>query len=163
MNTMIRASSRKPLLASNPLIGPPLVGDTWAESADTPGMIDCPAGITLASESVFAAADALVVPTIPTTLSKRTLDQLTEHLAAHPPAPLVLPFISMFDRRKRLQRELVAKLATGSPPLLPTAIPNASVVELMGLERAPLATYAPTSPAAAAFRTLWQDIAQRIW
>ena len=126
-------------------------------------LIDCPAGITLASESVFAAADALVVPTIPTTLSKRTLDQLTEHLAAHPPAPLVLPFISMFDRRKRLQRELVAKLATGSPPPLPTTIPNASVVELMGLERAPLATYAPTSPAAVAFRTLWQDIAQRIW
>ena len=126
-------------------------------------LIDCPAGITLASESVFAAADALVVPTIPTTLSKRTLDQLTEHLAAHPPAPMVLPFISMFDRRKRLQRELVAKLAAGSPAVLPTAIPNASVVELMGLERAPLATYAPSSPAAAAFRNLWQDIAQRIW
>ena len=68
-------------------------------------LIDCPAGITLASESVFTAVDVLLVPTIPTTLSKRTLDQLCEHLAAHPPAPVVLPFVSMFDRRKRLQRE----------------------------------------------------------
>lgn len=126
-------------------------------------LIDCPAGITLASESVFAAADVLLVPTIPTTLSKRTLDQLMEHLAANPPAPMVLPFISMLDRRKRLQRELVAKLAAGTPAPLPTAIPNASVVELMGLERAPLATYAPTSLAATAFRNLWRDIAERIW
>ena len=126
-------------------------------------LIDCPAGITLASESVFAAADVLLVPTIPTTLSKRTLDQLCEHLAAHPPAPAVLPFISMFDRRKRLQRELVAKLAAGRPAPLPTAVPNASVVELMGLERAPVATYAPRSVAATAFRNLWQDIATRLW
>lgn len=126
-------------------------------------LIDCPAGITLASESVFAAADVLLVPTIPTTLSKRTLDQLSEHLDENPPAPLVLPFISMLDRRKRLQRELVAKLMAGQPTPLPTAIPNASVVELMGLERGPLGTYAPTSVAAAAFRNLWNDVAARIW
>ena len=40
-------------------------------------LLDCPPGITLTSESVFDAADALIVPTIPTTLSERTLDQLT--------------------------------------------------------------------------------------
>lgn len=39
-------------------------------------LLDCAPGITLTSESVFAAADALLVPTIPTTLSARTLDQL---------------------------------------------------------------------------------------
>ncbi len=126
-------------------------------------LIDCPAGITLASESVFAAADVLLVPTIPTTLSKRTLDQLCEHLADHPPAPVVMPFVSMFDRRKRLQRELVATLAAGQPAPLPTAIPNTNVVELMGLERAAVATYAPTSTAAVAFRNLWNDIATHIW
>ena len=126
-------------------------------------LIDCPAGITLASESVFAAADVLLVPTIPTTLSKRTLDQLCEHLADHPPAPEVLPFISMFDRRKRLQRELVAELAAGTPRPLPTAIPNASVVELMGLERAPWRPTPRRSVAATAFRDLWRDVAARIW
>ena len=73
--------------------------------------------------------------------------------------PVVLPFVSMFDRRKRLQRELVADARRRSPAPLPTAIPNASVVELMGLERAPVATYAPTSVAATAFRNLWNDIA----
>jgi chromosome partitioning protein len=120
-----------------------------------------PAGLT--SESVFGAADALVVPTIPTTLSERTLDQLTDFLAEHPPAPMVLPFVSMLDRRKRLQRETVAQLLGGNAGFLPTTIPNASVIEQMGIQRSPVAVFAPRSPAALAFERLWGDIAARIW
>jgi cellulose biosynthesis protein BcsQ len=126
-------------------------------------LLDCPPGITLTSESVFGAVDALIVPTIPTTLSERTLDQLTRFLADEPHPPMVLPFASMLDRRKRLQREIVAHLMTDVPGFLPTAIPNASVIEQMGVERAPVAVFAPTSAAAFAFRHLWADIAARIW
>src|ERR1039457_3508907 len=39
--------------------------------------LDCPPSISLLSESVLHAADMLLVPMIPTTLSVRTLDQLT--------------------------------------------------------------------------------------
>jgi chromosome partitioning protein len=126
-------------------------------------LLDCAPGITLTSESVFAAADALLVPTIPTTLSKRMLDQLIHFLADNRPAPTVLPFASMVDRRKRLQRELVAQLMSDTPGFLPTVIPNASVIEKMGIERAPVAVFAPTSAAAMGFRQLWADIAARIW
>jgi chromosome partitioning protein len=126
-------------------------------------LLDCPPGITLTSEAVFGAADALIVPTIPTTLSERTLDQLTDFLADHPPAPMLLPFASMLDRRKRLQRDIVAHLLADIPGFLPTAIPNASVVEQMGIERAPVAVLAPSSTAATAFRKLWADIARRVW
>ena len=125
--------------------------------------LDCAPGITLTSESVFGAADALIVPTIPTTLSERTLSQLTDFLADHPPAPMLLSFASMVDRRKRLQRDLVAHLMRDIPGFLPTAIPNASVIEQMGVERAPVAMFAPSSAAASAFRQLWADIAARIW
>ena len=38
--------------------------------------VDCAPGISLTSEAVFGAADVLAVPTIPTTLSVRTLTQL---------------------------------------------------------------------------------------
>jgi hypothetical protein len=62
-----------------------------------------------------------------------------------------------------LQRELAVALAADTPGFLPTAIPNASIIERMGIERAPLATYAPTSAAAAAFANLWGDIAERLW
>ncbi len=126
-------------------------------------LLDCAPGITLASESVFTAADALIVPTIPTTLSERTLDQLTRFLADQPRSPMLLPFASMLDRRKRLQREIVAHLMSDIPGFLPTAIPNASVIEQMGVERAPVAVFAPASAAAFAFRHLWADIAARIW
>ena len=36
-------------------------------------VLDCPPSISLVSESVFEAADALLIPLIPTTLSVRTL------------------------------------------------------------------------------------------
>lgn len=126
-------------------------------------MLDCPPSISLASESVFGAADALLVPTIPTTLSSRTLEQLTGFLASWERRPLVLPYLSMVDRRKKLQRELAAWLIAEWPTLLPTAIPNASVVERMGIERSPVGAFAPDSPAARAFRQLWSDIAARLW
>ncbi len=126
-------------------------------------ILDCAPGITLTSESVFTAADALLVPTIPTTLSRRTLDQLTRFFEDHPPSPMVLPFASMVDRRKRLQRDLVEQMMAEIPGILPTAIPNASVIEQMGVERAPVAVFAPTRPATFAFRQLWGDIAARIW
>jgi chromosome partitioning protein len=126
-------------------------------------ILDCPPGATLTSESIIAAVDALLVPTIPTTLSRRTLDQLSAFVADGPARPLVLPFASMVDRRKTLHRQLIAELAVVNPPMLPTMIPNASVIEHMGVERQPVAVYAPTSPSAEAFAQLWSDIAVRLW
>jgi chromosome partitioning protein len=133
------------------------------ESRYDVAILDCPPGVTLSSESVFVAVDALLVPTIPTPLSKRTLDQLNDFLADLPSSPAVLPFVSMVDRRKRLQREFVATLLADSHHFLATIIPNAAVVEQMGLQRAPVATYAPTSAGAIAFRQLWAEIAARLW
>jgi len=126
-------------------------------------ILDCPPGVTLASESVFGAVDAVLVPTIPTTLSRRTLDQLLEFLAARPSSPSVLPFASMVDRRKSLHRDVMAALAEAPAGLLPRAIPTSSAVERMGVQRAPLAVTAPRSAAAAAFRDLWSDVAARLW
>ena len=126
-------------------------------------ILDCPPGITLTSESVFAAADALLVPTIPTPLSERTLDQLSKFLGDHPAPPAVLPFASIVDRRKKLQREIADGLAARGCGFLPTAIPNASAFERMGVAQAPIATYAPNSPAAMAYRHLWSDVLQRLW
>ena len=126
-------------------------------------ILDCPPGITLTSESVFSAADALLVPTIPTPLSKRTLDQLSEFLSHQAAPPAILPFASIVDRRKKLQRDIADLLAAQTCGFLPTVIPNASALERMGVEQAPIATYAPNSPAAIAFRHLWSDVLARLW
>ena len=69
--------------------------------------LDCPPSISLVSEGVFVAADVLLVPTIPTTLSLRTLHQLQQHLRARSTDRLqILPFFCMVDRRKKLHRQL---------------------------------------------------------
>ena len=123
--------------------------------------LDCAPGITLASESVFHAATALLVPTIPTTLSLRTLDQLLRYLKREGPKGVrVLPFYSMLDARKSLQRR-ICEATAHTPGFLTTRIPYASLVEQMGERRAPLPAYAPASPASRAFDALWQEIEAR--
>lgn len=126
-------------------------------------ILDCPPSISLASESVFGAADALLVPVIPTTLSSRTLQQLADFLAGQASAPVLLPYFSMVDARKRLHKDVMLAMRAEWPDLLATAIPNASAVERMGPQRAPIAAYAPTSPAAVAFDRLWAEVADRLW
>ena len=44
-------------------------------------VLDCPPGMSLVSENVMHAADALVVPLLPTPLSARMLEQLLEFIA----------------------------------------------------------------------------------
>ncbi len=125
--------------------------------------LDCPPSISLVSESVFHAADALVIPLIPTTLSLRTYRQLLGHLEDTGLDRLTLaPFFSMADRRKRLHRETMAELRARDPRILAADIPYASAVELMGERRAPVTAYAPTSPAARAYGALWQELHGRL-
>lgn len=129
-------------------------------------LLDCPPGVTLASEGVMAAVDALVVPVVPSTLSHRTLDQLGEVIAGlrseGVPTPDVWPFASMVDRRRALHRQVMEALAA-RPGSLTTAVPASSVVERMGLERAAVRSYAPRHAATAAFAALWSEIAARLW
>ena len=130
-----------------PLQGVASVLEQLADDYDL-AILDCAPSISLVSESVFTAADLLLVPLIPSTLSARTYEQLQAFLASGPqPAPEVLAFFSMVDRRKKLHKELMAEL-----PAAAAAIPSASAVELMGVRRAPLVTTQPRHPAAARVR-----------
>jgi chromosome partitioning protein len=122
-------------------------------------VLDCPPSISLVSENVFLAADALVVPLIPTTLSLRTLDQLTKFVKVNGLKHLkVLPFFSMVDRRKSLHREVVATLHEQYPGILATQIPSATEVERMGVHREVVAEFAPASRVAKAYEALWDEV-----
>jgi chromosome partitioning protein len=124
--------------------------------------LDCPPSISLVSEGVFVAADVLLVPTIPTTLSLRTLHQLQQHLRERATDRLqILPFFCMVDRRKKLHRQLTDSPGEIAAPLLKTEIPYSSVVEQMGIRRAPAFTYAGGSHAARAYRDLWEEIREQ--
>jgi cellulose biosynthesis protein BcsQ len=124
--------------------------------------LDCPPSISLVSENVLHAADTLLVPLIPTTLSVRTLDQLTEFVAAFEGRrPDIRAFFSMADRRKKLHREIIEDLSTKRGGVSPTPIPALSVIEQMSAERSPVTAFAPRSRAAHAYRTLWNELRPR--
>ena len=121
--------------------------------------LDCPPSISLVSENVMHAADVLLVPLIPTTLSVRTLDQLTEFVAGfHGKRPEVRAFFSMVDRRKRLHQDITEKLLAERSGVAATRIPALSLIERMSVERSPVAAFAPRSQAARAFRELWTEL-----
>jgi chromosome partitioning protein len=126
-------------------------------------LLDCPPSISLASESVFGATDALLVPVVPAALASRTLSQLTRFLDDVPDAPAVLPFLSMVDRRRKLQRQLVEDIARDWQRLLTTVVPAAAVIERMGMERAPVGAFAPSSSAAQTYRQLWSEVLAALW
>jgi chromosome partitioning protein len=124
--------------------------------------LDCPPGISLLSESVLHAADTVLVPIIPTTLSVRTLDQLTEFITGFDgERPEVLAFCSMIDRRKKLHKEIAERLPAERKDVATTAIPALSMIEQMAVERAPVAAFAPRSAAARAYAALWAEVCAR--
>jgi cellulose biosynthesis protein BcsQ len=127
-------------------------------------VLDCPPSLSLVSESVFEAADALLVPVIPATLSSRTVDQLAALVGpGKRSGPAVLAFFSMVEVRKSLHREVMATVRARHPGLmLGAAIPAADEVERMGSARTTVEQIAPGGRAAVAYRALWRDLRRRL-
>jgi cellulose biosynthesis protein BcsQ len=126
-------------------------------------ILDCAPGMSLVSENVMYAADALVVPLLPSPLSVRTLEQLFDFVGRQNWLDLkVLPFFSMVDRRKRLHAETIDALRRRFPMILQTEVPYGSEFEKITLRRAPVETYAPASAAAGVYRALWREIDSRL-
>lgn len=125
--------------------------------------LDCPPTLSPAAESIFAAADALVIPVIPTHLSLRALQQVQQWLQDKGYKKLkVLPFFNMVDRRRLLHLELLARPPQAMRGGLLSSIPYSTHVEQMGEHQAPIGEFARHTPAARAFRHLWFELADRL-
>jgi chromosome partitioning protein len=120
-------------------------------------VLDCPPGLSLLSENVFAAADVLLLPLVPSPLSLRTYDQVLQFLDGAG-KPRVHPFFSMVDGRKRLHADVRVELMRRTSSVLTAWVPASSAVERMGLTRQPLVVSHPRSPAAQAYRDLWSEL-----
>jgi cellulose biosynthesis protein BcsQ len=126
-------------------------------------VLDCPPGMSLVSENVMHAADALVVPLLPTPLSARMLEELFEFVAARGWSDIkLLPFFSMVDRRRALHKQTMADLRAKFPTILATEVPYGSDFERMTIRRAPIESYAPASAEAQIYRLLWREIDERL-
>ncbi|MDN3523660.1 AAA family ATPase [Halomonas sabkhae] len=125
-------------------------------------ILDCPPSLSHLSENIFSSVDALLVPVVPTTLSMRTLEQLRDFLDEQELPCTFWPFITLADRRRKLHVEMIDEMQNGWPLMLSTVIPAASAVERMGVERAPLHTFAPRTTASRNYQALWNEISQRL-
>ena len=121
-------------------------------------VIDCPPGLTGTSDQIMRAADLVVVPVIPSALSRRALDTIAGHVAARKgPRVVLAPVFSMVDRRRALHRS-----ALDNHPDWPV-IPMASAFEAMTERRAPLGAIAPRgSLGVEAIAMLWTRVEQAL-
>lgn len=120
-------------------------------------VLDAPPGLTETSEQVLRAADVILVPVIPSPLSRRALDEVVAFLDRHSirRGP-VLPVFNMVDRRRNLHRA-----ALEEQPDWPT-IPMASAFESMSASPGTVGRLAAGTPAAAALAALWGGIERRL-
>jgi cellulose biosynthesis protein BcsQ len=121
--------------------------------------LDCPPSFSLVSENVFKSADIMLVPLVPTTLSLRTYEQIIEYVGEHKKLDLkLMPFFSMVDKRKKLHVDTMLDDKNRITGVLQTAIPYLSIIENMGVHRAPVGMFARKSQAAILFDQLWKEI-----
>lgn len=118
-------------------------------------ILDCPPGASLVAENAIHVADVVVLPLVPSPLALRSLEQVGRLVASTAKKTPVLAFLSMVDRRKVAHRTALGSLPTTHREVIDVFIPATVVVERMGMELAPVGTFAPTTEAARSFAALW--------
>lgn len=121
-------------------------------------ILDCPPGISLLHENIFNAADWILMPNIPTTLSINSFETVMEYFKNNELDKNKLKcFFSMVDHRKNLHHEIIQQFYKDKL-FFKSYIPYLSDVEKMGINRQPVFEYANSSYAAQCFRDLWKEV-----
>ncbi len=122
-------------------------------------ILDCPPNINLLSENVFNAADLILVPVIPTTLSERTYEQLLRFFDNNGYKKKKLrPFFSMAQSNNKLHRQTIKDMESRHPNFMKTIIEFSLEIERMGVHRDPVLAYANKKSAAQAYRKLFNEV-----
>lgn len=123
--------------------------------------LDCPPGISVLHDAVFAGVDWILMPNIPTTLSIRSFESVLNYFNENELDSSKLKcFFSMVDHRKNLHHEVINEFYKDKL-FFKSYIPYLSDVEKMGVHESPLETFAASSYAAQCYKDLWKEIKQR--
>lgn len=124
--------------------------------------IDCPPGFSVLSENIFYAADIILMPTIPTTLSVRSYELVKEYFDDKSlDASKLMCCFTMVDLRKNMHNEIMQELIQDNK-FFHNYIPYLSDVEKMGAYQAPLHNFAPSSYAAQCYSDLWEEMKEGV-
>ena len=122
-------------------------------------VLDSPATATLLAESIFIAADLVLIPVVPSTLAARAYTNLRGFVKSDGyDEDKMWPFFSMVEARKKMHRTTMAAMREQFPRWLGAMIPYAADVESMGLARAPLPAFMPAVTATKRYRELWREV-----
>lgn len=120
--------------------------------------LDCPPGLSILHDHIFQAADWVIVPNIPSTLSMRSYDAVAEYFREHKlDETKIRSFFSLVDHRKNMHNEILQQYHRNKT-FFKNYIPYLSDVEKMGHHLAPVDTFATSSYAAQCYRDLWKEI-----
>ena len=123
--------------------------------------LDCPPGISVLHDAVFAGVDWILMPNIPTTLSIRSFESVLNYFKENDLDTSKLKcFFSMVEQRKNLHHEVINEFYKDKL-FFKSYIPYLSDVEKMGVHESPLETFAASSYAAQCYKDLWKEIKQR--
>jgi chromosome partitioning protein len=121
-------------------------------------ILDCPPGISILHDAIFSGVDWILMPNIPTTLSIRSYETVAAYFKENDlDLTKIKCFFSMVDHRKNLHHEVMNEFYKDKY-FLKSYIPYLSDVEKMGINEAPLETFAASSYAAQCYRDLWKEI-----
>jgi chromosome partitioning protein len=124
--------------------------------------IDCPPGFSALSENIFAAADIVLMPIIPTTLSIRTYNMVKDYFKEKDlDGSKMMCFFTLVDIRKNMHNEIMEQLYKDKK-FFQNYIPALSDVEKMGIYRKPIEEYARSSYAAKCYSDLWTEIKEGV-
>lgn len=123
-------------------------------------IVDCSPSMSLLSQNIVMAADLVLTPVIPSTLSIRALAQLIKFFdKIGAKRKKLRAFFSMVERRKSIHVETVRSYRK-KKVFLRTLIPYLADVEKMGITRAPVGVTKPGSISAVAYDRLWMEISK---
>ncbi|NNF47647.1 MAG: AAA family ATPase [Desulfofustis sp.] len=124
-------------------------------------ILDCPPNVTVLSENIITAADCVVVPVVPTTLSLLALEQLLKLCKkVGVKKNKILAFFSMVERRKLMHNSIMNKYRS-YPIFMQSYVPFMAEIEKMGMYRRPVGSTPRKSVAAQPYELLWQEIKER--
>ena len=119
-------------------------------------------GLSAFSENIFTAADIVLMPVIPTTLSIRTYHMVKDYFKEKDlDMSKLMCFFTMADLRKNMHNEIMEELYKDKR-FFENYIPYLSDVEKMGVHKAPIMEYANSSYAAKCYRELWTEIKEGV-
>jgi chromosome partitioning protein len=126
-------------------------------------ILDAPAGLSMLSENIFDAADLVLVPVIPTTLSQRTYRQLVEFFKDYKHSKKKLsPFFSIVQSDNEIHRQTMHVMRGEDKRFLQTEIPQSEEVERMGVRREPVLRFGVQQRSVEAYWQLCSEVVARL-